>query len=60
MIQGFWISRAVYVAAKFGISDLLTDGPKSSDELARATGTHPSALYRVLRALEKVPVYSRG
>jgi hypothetical protein len=35
MIQGFWISRAVYVAAKLGIPDLLTDGPKSSDELAR-------------------------
>ena len=27
MIQGLHISRAVYVAAKLGIADLLADGP---------------------------------
>jgi hypothetical protein len=34
MIQGLWVSRAFYVAAKLGIPDLLKDGPKSSEELA--------------------------
>ena len=34
-----------------GIADLLTDGPRSSDELATATETNPGALYRLLRAL---------
>lgn len=54
MIQGFWISRALYATAKFGIPDLLKNGPKSSEELARATGTHPLSLYRVLRALDGI------
>ena len=40
MVQGFWISRAIYVAARLGIPDLLKGGPQSSQELAEATGTH--------------------
>lgn len=58
MIQGFWVSRALYVAAKLGIPDLLKDGPKSSAELAQATGTHGPSLYRVLRALDSVGVFA--
>jgi hypothetical protein len=58
MIQGFWVSRALYVAAKLGIPDLLKDGPKSSAELAQATGTHAPSLYRVLRALDSVGVFA--
>jgi hypothetical protein len=42
MIWGTHISRAVYVAAELGIADLLADGPLSSSELARRTGTHAS------------------
>src|SRR5690348_17001605 len=57
MIQGFWVSRAVYVAAKLGIPDLLKDGAKSSEELAEATRTHAPSLYRVLRALDSVGVF---
>lgn len=34
-----------------GSRDLLTDGPRSSDQLATATETNPGALYRLLRAL---------
>jgi O-methyltransferase domain/Dimerisation domain len=51
MIWGTHISRAVYVAAELGIADLLADGPLSSRELARRTGTHTQSLYRVLRLL---------
>ena len=56
MIQGFWISRAIYLAAKLGIPDLLKGGPQSSQDLAQATGTHAPSLYRVLRALDSVGV----
>jgi hypothetical protein len=45
------IYRAVYVAAKLGIPDLLQDRQLSSDEIAQATSMHPGALYRLLRAL---------
>jgi len=58
MIQGFWVSRALYVAAKLGIPDLLKDEPKSSADLAEATGTHAPSLYRVLRALDSVAVFT--
>ena len=30
---------------------LLKDGPRASEDLARATGTHAPSLYRLLRAL---------
>src|ERR1700733_2494713 len=44
---GFWLSQTIYVAAKLGIADLVEDGPKTSEELARAAGADASALHRV-------------
>jgi hypothetical protein len=58
MISSYWIASAIGVAANLGIADLLADGPKSSDELAQATGSHPRALYRLLRALAGVGVFT--
>jgi len=58
MISGFWISRAIYVAAKLGVADHLSDGYRTIDELAAATGTHAPSLYRVLRALASVGVFT--
>ena len=58
MIGGFWVSHAIYIAAKLGIADLLKDQPKRSEELAAATGTHAPSLYRVLRALASVGVFA--
>jgi hypothetical protein len=60
MITGHWVSQMVYVAARLGIADRLADGPKTADELAQATGTHPRSLYRLLRALASVGVFSEG
>jgi SAM-dependent methyltransferase len=57
MIWGIHISRSVHVVAKLGIADLLADGPASSEELARATGTHQPSLYRVLRLLAALGVF---
>jgi ubiquinone/menaquinone biosynthesis C-methylase UbiE len=58
MITGFWVSRAIYVAAKLGLADLVKDSPKTADELARLTGTHSPSLYRALRALASVGVFT--
>lgn len=58
MITGYWTSQAIYAAAKFGIADLLTGGPKSVDELATATDTKPELLYRLLRALASVGIFA--
>lgn len=51
IITNFWTSRAVGVFAKLGVADLLESGPKTAEELARATDTHAPSLFRVLRAL---------
>jgi ubiquinone/menaquinone biosynthesis C-methylase UbiE len=59
MISGFWISRAIYVVAKLGIADLTKDQPRTATELALATGTHAPSLYRVLRALASVQIFSK-
>jgi hypothetical protein len=55
---GFWISKAVAVAAELGIADHLEDGAKTVEELAQAVGAHPSALYRLLRGIASVGVFA--
>jgi hypothetical protein len=58
MINGYWNSQMICVAAKLGIADLVADGPKSSAELAKITGTHAPTLYRLLRALASLGVFA--
>jgi hypothetical protein len=60
MTNGFWTTQLLYVAAKLRVADHLADGPKSADELARATGAHGPTLYRVLRALTNVGAFSEN
>jgi len=36
--MGYMLARGVHVAAEMGIADLLNDGPKRIEELAKATG----------------------
>ncbi|WP_406694863.1 methyltransferase [Singulisphaera sp. Ch08] len=57
IINSFWTSRAVYVAAKLGLADFVQDGPKTAAELAVATGTHAPSLYRLLRALASTGLF---
>ncbi|WP_436840067.1 methyltransferase [Streptomyces abikoensis] len=48
---GFLYPAALRVAAAVGVADHLTDGPRTPSELAKATGTDPRSLHRVLRLL---------
>jgi SAM-dependent methyltransferase len=57
LITGYWASQAVGVAARLGVADHLTAGPRRSDDLARAVGAHPQSLYRVLRMLASIGVF---
>ena len=47
LILGKWLSQAVSVAARLGIADLLKDGPRDCDELARANQVDEAALNRL-------------
>lgn len=54
---GHYISRALFVAAKLEIADLLKDGPRNYGDLAEATKTHAPSLNRMLRLLASVGVF---
>jgi hypothetical protein len=58
LATGYMASISIHIAAKLGIADLLKDGPRPVSELAAATSTHEDRLYRVLRALASVGVFT--
>jgi hypothetical protein len=51
LIGGYRLSQAVYVATRLGIPDLLADGPREIEDLARASESHAPSLSRLLLAL---------
>jgi SAM-dependent methyltransferase len=59
LAAGFQVARALYVAARLGLADLLDEGPKTADELARATGAHAASLERVMRLLACEGVFAQ-
>ena len=57
LATAYQASRALHVAARLGLADLLADGPRSVEDLAAATGTHAPSLRRLLRALAAFGVF---
>ena len=51
LFMGFIPARAIYVAAKLGIADLIGGGEKDARSLARELEVDQAALYRILRLL---------
>lgn len=60
MSQGAVISRALSLAAELGLADLLANGPRDTEQLAQATSTHARSLYRMLRLLSSVGVFTEA
>jgi hypothetical protein len=60
LIGGYRVSRAIAVVVALGVPDLLAGGPRAIDDLARATETHPGALYRVLRLLAGMGLFEEA
>jgi hypothetical protein len=58
MVTGFYLSRAIHVAATLGIADRLAEGPRGHADLAAATRTHAPSLRRVLRLLASAGVFA--
>lgn len=55
-----WRSRALGVAVRLGIPELIEGGPRDVQDLAAAAGAVPEPLYRVLRALARDGVFVEG
>ena len=52
------LARSLGIVAELGIADLVGTSPRSTDELAAATGAHADALYRLLRMLASHGVFA--
>jgi hypothetical protein len=59
-MTGHIVASAVNIAARLGLSDHLANGPRTAEDIARATGADPDALYRLMRALSGVGVFAEG
>ncbi len=59
IFEGSWMTQAVSVAAELGIADLLANGPRTIEELAKQTQTNSDALYRILRALASAGIFAQ-
>jgi hypothetical protein len=58
LASGAWRAQALYAAAKLGIADHLHQGSRSATELSALSGTHPDAMFRLMRALVSVGVFA--
>lgn len=58
MLLGGLMQQSISIAAKLGIADLLGEKPQTAEELAAETETHAPSLYRVLRLLASVGIFS--
>jgi precorrin-6B methylase 2 len=58
MAIGHYVSRALDLAARLGVADLLAAGPRPVAELSAQTETDAAALRRVLRLLVSMGVFS--
>lgn len=60
LVTGFQVSQAIHVAVVLGVADLLREGTRTSDDLAKACGADSGGLYRLLRALAAVGIFEEG
>ena len=58
MLGGVAMAQSIYAVAKLGIADLLADGPRAAQELAHLAAVDAASLYRLLRALASVGVFT--
>jgi len=58
MVNGFWLTQMVHVAARLRIADALSSGPKRVEALADEAGVHAPSLHRLLRGLASRGVFA--
>ncbi|MFI7122054.1 methyltransferase [Amycolatopsis sp. NPDC049868] len=56
ILAGHWAARAVHVAAKLGVADVLAGCSRTAEEIARALGADVEPLTRFLRYLTRIDV----
>ena len=56
LVQGYRITQVLHAAVKLGIAEVLSDGPRSSRDLALAVGANEPYLARLMRPLVSLGV----
>ncbi len=56
--MGAVVTQALFVAAKLSVADVLAAGEKHIDEIAIAADAHSPSLYRILRSLASLGVFT--
>ena len=59
MASAYWISQAIYVAAKFGIADILKEGPRACSEVAVMVDADARSLFRLMRAFSSLGIFTQ-
>ena len=57
IIYGYKRTQALFVVAKLGIADILSNGPKAADELAKATRVNSRSIYHLMCLLVSMGVF---
>src|SRR5215831_21369892 len=60
MATAHWVSRILYVAAEMNLADRLAEGLRTAEELAQSTATDAPSLYRVMRTLASLGLFTEG
>jgi O-methyltransferase domain len=58
MVMAQFVSRLTHLTAKLKLPDYLAEGPKTAEELATLTATHAPSLYRVMRTLASLGLFT--
>src|ERR1700758_3147282 len=58
MATAHWVSRLLYIAAHMNLADRLSETPRNAAELARSTATDAPSLYRVMRTLASLGLFT--
>ncbi|MFL6467457.1 MAG: methyltransferase [Pyrinomonadaceae bacterium] len=58
LAMGAMVTQAMFVAAKLGVADILADSEKHIDEISRKAGAHSPSLYRIMRSLASLGIFT--
>jgi hypothetical protein len=58
MATAHWVSRFLYVAARMNLADQLAEQPKTAEQLAQSTGADTASLYRLMRTLASLGLFT--
>jgi hypothetical protein len=60
MLAGHFVAECLHVVAVLGVADLIAKGSTTIKAIAAATGCHESSLYRLLRTLASIGVFTES